>query len=97
MKKFFDYIFNMICEMRIKITLLKYKNDTESFENGRKLGYSKGFIDGTELRAQKSKEVSAEEYNGLIRYLVTHNLEIYYCLNSPSGTGLMIRHKEKTT
>ena len=75
----------------------KYEMDTKSYEKGATFGYQKGFIDGTELRAQRSEGVPAEEYNGLVRYLVTHNLEIYYCLNSPAGTGLKVRYKEKIT
>jgi len=95
-KKIVDYVSKMICDMRIKIVLCKYKIDTKSFEDGRIFGYQKGFLDGTKLRAQRSEGVSADEYNGLIRYLTVHNLEIYYCLNSPDGTGLMVRYKSKT-
>ena len=96
LKKIVDYIFNTIQNARIKLILEKYKIDNKSFEDGRKLGYSKGFIEGTELRAQRHESVKKEDYEGLIRYLVTHNLELVYCLNSPEGTGLMVRYKEKT-
>jgi len=93
-KKIINYIFKKIYEMKIQIILDKYQIDTKSFENGRQIGYQKGFQDGIELIPNRNSGVSKSDHEGLVRYLVTHNLEFYYTSNSTEGSGLMIRYKD---
>jgi len=90
-KKFIDYIFEKIHKQKIELILKKYKIDTDSYEKGRQFGYEKGFIDGTKSNPQKHYSVPKKDYDDLIIYLASHNLVLIYNVDSPDGTGLMVR------
>ena len=54
------------------------KKESPEFEAGRKLGYEDGLREGMNLRVQRSREVTREEYEDLIHYLVSRGLIISY-------------------
>ncbi len=65
----------------------------KAWEEGREVGHEEGLREGLELTAQKSIEVTEEEYKDLMDYLIKHKLIMCYSINHEDkfSCGLMVR------
>lgn len=63
------------------------------FQSGRELGREEGIQEGMNIKLQKSDELTKEEYDKLMKYLVDNGIEISYSYSFKDrfSCGLIVR------